>query len=291
MKKVRTKFLGIALAIVSVSLLIIACNKSATTPVQNKSLTVHLTDDPGQFTSVFIDIKTVEVKIDTNLAHDSHFADNDLDSDDDLKDHDQYGKWDTLKIRPGVYDIMKLRNGLDTVLAAGNIPVGRIEKIRITLGTNNSVVVANVSYPLNLAAGQNKYLYVKIEDDDLDETSYGQLGLWIDFDLASSIEEDNGQYYLKAVLKAFGMERFGRIEGKVLPTDAHALVKAYMSSGTDTATAIPDNSDGEYKIRGLKEGTYNLLFKGYNGYKDTTVKNIQVLKGRETDVATITLHK
>jgi hypothetical protein len=291
MKKVNTKFLGLAFAIASVSLLIIACSKSATAPAQNKSLAVHLTDDPGQFTSVFIDIKTVEVKIDTNLAHDSHFADNDKDSDDDLKDQDQYGKWDTLKIRPGVYDIMKLRNGLDTVLAAGNIPVGRIGKIRITLGNNNSVVIANVSKPLNLATGQNKYLYVKIEEDDLDETSFGQLSLWIDFDLASSIEEDNGQYYLKAVLKAFGMERFGRIEGKVLPADAHALVKAYMSSATDTATAIPDNSDGEYKICGLKEGTYNLLFKGYNGYKDTTVKNIQVIKSRETNVAAITLHK
>ncbi len=291
MKKVNTKFLGVAFAIVSVSLLIIACSKSASTPAQKKSLTVHLTDDPGQFTSVFIDIKTVEVKIDTNLAHDSHFADNDKDSDNDLKDHDQYGKWDTLKIRPGIYDIMKLRNGLDTVLAAGNIPVGRIGKIRITLGNNNSVVVANVSKPLNLATGQNKYLYVKIEEDDLDETPSGQVGLWIDFDLAASIQEDNGQYYLKAVLKAFGMEKFGRIQGKVLPADARALVKAYMSSGTDTATAIPDNGGGDYKIRGLKEGTYNLLFKGYNGYKDTTIRNIQVLKGRETNAPAITLHK
>lgn len=186
---------------------------------------------------------------------------------------------------------MKLRNGLDTVLAAGNIPVGRIGKIRITLGNNNSVVVANVSKPLNLATGQNKYLYVKIEEDDLDETPSGQVGLWIDFDLAASIQEDNGQYYLKAVLKAFGMEKFGRIQGKVLPADARALVKAYMSSGTDTATAIPDNGGGDYKIRGLKEGTYNLLFKGYNGYKDTTIRNIQVLKGRETNAPAITLHK
>ncbi len=287
MKKPSMKLLGLALSVLSVILLVVACNKSASGP-QKKSLVVHLTDDPALFSSVLIDIKTVEVKIDTNLSHGDHFADDDKDADDDLKDHDQYGKWDTLNIRPGVYDIMKFRNGLDTILAAGNIPVGRIGKIRITLGNNNSVVVSNVSYPLNLAPGQGKYLYVKIDQDDLDESGYGQLSLWIDFDLSESIEEDNGVYYLKPVLKAFGMDKFGRIEGKVLPLDAKAVVKAFM--GTDTATAIPGN-DGEYKICGLKEGSYSLKFKSYNGYRDTTINNVQVSRGRETEIPTITLHK
>ncbi len=268
----------------------IACNKSASSPPNNKSLTVHLTDDPALFSNVFIDIKTVEVKIDSNLNHDSHFDDGDADSDDDGKDHDQYGKWDTLHIRPGVYDIMKLRNGLDTVLATGNIPAGRIEKIRITLGTNNSVVLANnVSQPLILAPGQNNYLYVKIDDEDLDEPSSGQVGLWVDFDLSSSIRVYNGQYYLKPVLKAFGMEQSGSIEGKVLPLDAHATVKAYM--GTDTATAIPETGDGEFKMRGLKAGSYSVSFKSSNGYKDTTINNVQVTNGRETELSTVTLHK
>ncbi len=36
--------------------------------------------------------------------------------------HDQYGFWDTLAIRPGVYDILKLRNGIDTLLGTVNIP-------------------------------------------------------------------------------------------------------------------------------------------------------------------------
>ena len=291
MKNPKMKIVGLGLAIGMVTLLAVACSKSSgpTPPVQTKALTVHLTDDPAVFSSVLIDIQYVEVKIDEDLNHDSHFADNDKDEDNDKKDHDQYGKWDTLTIKPGVYDILKLKNGLDIELAKGNIPVGRIEKVRFTLGTNNSVIVLGVSKPLVLAPGKNNYVYVKIEEDDLDETPGGQLGLWIDFDIAASIEESNGIYYLKSTLKAFGLEKFGRIEGKVLPLDAHAIVKAFI--GSDVSNAIPDEGSGDFKIRGLKEGSYTISYKGYNGYKDTTLNNIQVLKGKETHVPSITLHK
>lgn len=291
MKTLQGSINRIVLTLVVLSLLVIACNKSATSPNygQQKSLAVYLTDDPGLFASVFIDIRQVEVKIDENLDHDSHFADGDRDEDDDNTSQDQFGKWDTLSIRPGVYDIMKLRNGIDTILAKGNIPVGRIEKIRLTLGTNNSVITVDGTYPLVLAPGAKNYVYVKIEEEDLDDMPSGQLGLWLDFDLSASIEVDNGIFFLHPTIKAFGMEKFGHIEGSVLPPDAHAVVKAYM--GIDTTTAIPDDGDGDFKIRGLKEGNYSVLFKASNGYKDTTITNVQVSVGKETELPAVILHK
>ncbi len=291
MQTVTKKMMGIGTSIIIFFVLILACNKSSNSPAfaGKKALSVYLTDDPAPFSSVFIDIKTVEVKIDEDTNHDSHFGDNDDDKDDDNTDHDQYGKWDTLSIRPGVYSIMNFRNGIDTLLAAGKIPVGKIEKIRLTLGNNNSVVVSNVSHPLLLSPGQNHYVYVKIDDEDLDETGSGQVGLWIDFDLSASIQERQGAYYLKPYLKAFGNEKFGEIKGKVLPTDARSLVKVY--SGKDTSTAIPENGSGEFKIRGLREGKYSILFKSFNGYRDTTLNNIEVFKGKETKINTVTLRK
>ena len=288
MKRNKFKIAGIGITVGIIALLAVACTKSSA-PDQNRSLTVHLTDDPAVFSNFFIDIKYVEVKIDQDLNHDSHFADNDKDGDNDKKDHDQYGKWDTLVFKPGVYDILKLKNGLDIELAKGNIAAGRIGKIRLTLGTNNTVVVGGVTKPLVLATGTNNYVYVKVEDDDLDETPGGQVALWIDFDIAASVEESNGIYYLKSHLKAFGMEKFGKIEGKVLPLDAHTIVKASM--GSDVSNAIPDEGSGEFKIRGLKEGSYTISYKGYNGYMDTTLTNIQVVKGKETHLPSITLHK
>ena len=119
-----------------------ACKKDATTDTSgSKNLSVYLTDDPCIYDSVFIDIAYVEVKIDTtHHMDDDHFGDNDdQDGDDDHHHHDEFGVWDTLSINPGIYNIATLRNGINTLLGAGNVPPGAIRKIRITLGTNNSV--------------------------------------------------------------------------------------------------------------------------------------------------------
>jgi len=58
----------------------------------------------------------------------------------------------------------------------------------------------------------------------------------------------------------------------------------------DTAYAIPDK-DGDFKIRGLKEGTYSLFVNASNGYRDTTINNIVVKAGKETELKKITLQK
>jgi hypothetical protein len=274
-------------------LFITACKKETSSSSSNtnaKKLSVYLTDDPCRFDSVLIDIRYVEVKIDTSTAHmnDDHYGDTDDDHDDDHQHSDQFGKWDTLTIQPGVYSIMNLRNGVDTLLGTANLPAGKIRKIRLALGTNNSVVVNGVSHPLNLFNGSNNYVYVKLHSEDEDQINNSQSSVWLDFNVCESIKQVNGQYFLKPVLKPFGMNHFGKIEGRVLPDSAHAIVQAH--SAIDSATAIPEKG-GEYRIRGLREGIYSVTFKGSNGYRDTTITNIQVSKSKETHIPTITLHQ
>jgi hypothetical protein len=292
MKPKRKPVLASAIASLCLIFFISACKKEVSSSNSNtnaKKLSVYLTDDPCNFDSVFIDIRTVEVKIDTSShMDDDHYGDADDDHDDDHLGRDQYGKWDTLSIRPGMYNVMALRNGIDTLLGTANLPKGRIRKIRLTLGTNNSVVLNGVNHPLNVLPGTNNYVYVKLHDEDHDDLTPTQASLWLDFDVCQSIRSYNGQYYLKPVLKPFGINHFGSIEGKVLPAAAHAFVEA--GNTTDSATAIPDK-DGDYRIRGLRAGTYNVTFKGSNGYKDTTITNIQLHDGQETKIPTITLHQ
>ena len=289
-----TKRIIVALGIMMLAAIVItACQKnvtSGTNPLTPRKVSVYLTDDPCQYDSVFIDIRYVEVKIDTSIQHmdDDQFGDNDNDRDDDQQHRDQFGKWDTLSIRSGVYNISKLRNGIDTLLGTANIPIGKIRKIRLTLGTNNSVTVAGVSHPLSLFPGTNNYVYIKIHKEDEDDITTGQTSIWIDFDICESVKLVGGQYFLKPFLKPFGMNQFGKIEGKVLPNAAHAIVTA--RNVTDSGTAIPEN-DGEYRIRGLRQGTYNVTFKGSAGYRDTTVLNIQVQNGQEKHIPAITLHQ
>jgi Domain of unknown function (DUF4382) len=292
MKNVKTTFAWLTLLFIGVAIFIGACQKQLDEPTNNsdtRKLSIFLTDDPCNFDSLFVDIRFVEVKIDTSKRHrdDDHHGDDDDDGDDDHHHHDSFGFWDTLSINAGVYNILKLRNGLDTLLASGNIPAGKIRKIRITLGTNNSIVVGGVSHTLLLLSGTNNYVYVKIHKDDEDDDISNQSAIWLDFDVCKSIRISGGQYFLKPFFKTFAMKKSGRVEGKVLPRVAIPFVKIF--NATDSGFALPEN-DGKYKIRGLKTGVYQITFYGHNGYFDTTISNINVQRGRETDVQTITLH-
>ncbi len=298
--KTKNSFLLAATALlVGISIFFTACQKDVSVgdnSLKSRQFSLYLTDDPCNYDSVYVDIKFVEVKIDTSKESmdDDQHGDNDDDADDDNKHNDSYGRWDTLKINASVYNILQLRNGIDTLLGTANIPAGAIRKIRLTLGTNNRLVVNGVSKPLNLLAGSNKYVYIKIHEEDKDDDYNNsntnnnlQTSLLLDFNVCESIKLINGQYYLKPVLKPFSKKNFGEIKGKVLPNAAHAFVTA--KSGSDSASAIPE-SDGRYKIRGLRPGTYNVKFKGTGGYNDTSINNIQVQKNKETEIATVTLH-
>ena len=132
------------------------------------------------------------------------------------------------------------------------------------------------------------YVYIKIHKEDEDHDNSAHTSLWLDFNVCESIKLINGQYYLKPVLKPFGQKNYGEIKGKVLPDAAHPFVIA--RSGTDSATAIPEN-DGKYKIRGLRQGAYTVTFKATGGYRDSTLTNIQVQKNRETEIPTVILHQ
>ncbi len=293
MKNNTQKIWGsIAMLALVMMIFLSSCQKEtngADTGNNARRLSLYLTDDPCNFDSLFVDIKFVEVKLDTNRSHmdDDHFGDNDDDGDDDEHHNDNFGRWDTLTINPGVYNILKFRNGIDTLLGTANLPAGKIRKIRITLGTNNRVVVNGISKPLNLLPGINKYVYIKIHKDDEDDDNTTNTFMWLDFDVCGSVKLINGQYYLKPFLKPFSKKNYGEIKGRVMPAAAHAFVTARI--GTDSATAIPE-ADGKYKIRGLKPGMYTVSFRGSAGYRDTTIAAVQVQKHVETELPLITLH-
>ncbi len=293
MKITRKTILGSGAIIALLSLLFFACKKNVT-PVASslapRQVGLYLTDDPCQYDSVFIDIKYVEIKIDTSQhMNDDNYGDNEDDHMEDHHHHDQFGYWDTLTIRPGVYNILKLRNGIDTLLGTVNIPTAKIRKVRLTLGSNNSVVISDVSYPLQQFNEGNNYEYIKVNQEDEDNKYHpGQTSMWLDFNVCKSIISHNGNYYLKPSLSIFSMHNTGGIEGKVLPFASRPYITLW--NDTDTATAKPEE-EGEYKIRGLNAGTYSIMFQGSFGYKDTTLTGIQVTNGHAVQIPLITLHQ
>jgi len=286
MKKISVLVLA-AVAMIS----FYACQKTGFDSFnQTSDLSIYLTDGPGDFSKVLVEVKAVEVKLDTSIHKDDDeygdkHGDFDDDRDDDRRGHDEFGQWDTLQVTSGVYDLLSLRNGVDTLMAGGTVK-GKIRKIRITVGSV-TVIKDSVSYPVTMLSGLTNYLYVHIKDEHLDRNSNSSK-VWVDFDISTSIVYINGKYYLNPRLKPFCDKNFGRVEGIVLPLDAGA--KVTISNGTTTATAIPERN-GEYRIRGLEEGTYTVTFQSSTGYKDQVLNNIVVKKSSETKIPTVTLVK
>jgi hypothetical protein len=300
MKRTRNTVF-VCLSLIAISLLIItACNKdnsnsSGTIPAGKQKVSVSLNDGPiPNLTSVVVDIRYVEVKVDTGeVRHDDRYYDDDHEGDDNREDNsenhhgDHFGKWDTISVTPGLYDLLKLRNGIDTLIASGLTHIGKITKIRITLGTNDSVSTDSIHrFPLSICDG-SPYVYANIRSVSLDSISATQFMVHLDFNVARSIEFEDGHYCLKPQLKPYCNTNSGSIEGIVLPASAHAYVEVINS--TDTALAIPED-EGEFKLRGLSPGTYSVLYKSVSLYKDTTLTNITVVQGAETRLPTITLH-
>lgn len=287
----KGKLLGLGSMAMVIMLVFFACSKDdslknddPTLPQGKQQVKLFLTDGPDLFDKVMIDIKSVQVLVDTcdkTKGEDRGHHDND--------DNDKCVNWETLDIKPGVYDLLTLRNGTDTLLANGVIPEGRIRKIKIELGTNNSLVKDSVNYPLSLFPGTEATIVLKLKGGEWDEYQPGRNQLWLDFDVARSvIRVRDGKFYLLPVIRLFTVKTTGSLEGRVLPKDAYPVISVY--NATDTGYAIPYH-DGEFKVRGLKEGTYSVFVNASNGYQDTTITGVEVHRNRETDLKTINLHK
>jgi hypothetical protein len=277
------------LAIIFIMTAFFACQKEiAPGSISNNGKTkfsVFLTDGPLDFQKVLIDIRGIEVKLDTcrHEGDDDHDDPGCDDHHDSLASHCEI--WDTLPDHPGVYDLLTLRNGTDTLLASGFVLHGKIIRIKFILGNNNSLMVDSITYPLHLVDSQH-FVFVNIHREHVDSLSSTYFSLFLDFDLSHSIWYFNGAYWLKPVLRPFSHREFGSIEGKVRPVHSYGIIKAF--NATDTAFARPED-EGEFRVIGLHPGTYSLLVKGINGYRDTTINNIPVQRDRETALGTVNL--
>lgn len=257
MKKIFFSLLSIMLV------LGISCSKDDTANNGNANVSFHLTDAPGAYDAVYVDVQSVLVQ------------------------SNQDSGWTTLDlIKPGVYDLLDFRNGTDTLLSRTSLPAGSISQIRLILGTNNSVVVNGVSYPLSTPSAMQSGLKFNFHQTLDANRAYD---IWIDFDANKSIvNEGNGSYALKPVIRAYSQETNGQIKGYVLPSVANPIVLAIQ--GTDTLSAIP-GLDGFFMFSGLANGSYNITFKaGANtNYKDSTLTNVNVTYGQITNLGSTTL--
>lgn len=231
-----------------------ACKKEEDGTAQLK---VYLTDAPGNFEHVFIDIQEVRI-------------------------HSNNGGWASLPINAGVYDLLEFNNGMDTLLCNVELPVGRISQIRLVLGNSNSVVVDGTTHSLTTPSAQTSGLKLNLHQELEANESYS---IWLDFDAGSSVVlTGNGEYILKPVIRTFSDLTNGKIKGIVTPMNAIPTVYAIQNG--DTLTAIPDNN-GFFMFCGVN-GTYDVhVVPSVTGYSTAEVNGVQASFGIITDLGTI----
>jgi hypothetical protein len=175
--KLRKSIFWTLLSATVLSLAIAACQKESSDSDGNgtTNLRVRLTDAPLAVQEVNVDITDVKV----NFRNDS-------------------SGWTSLATNAAIYNLLGLQNGVDTLLAVGVVPTDTLKEIRLILGSNNTIMVDNVVYPLTIPSGSESGLKIKVG-----KKLNGTLdSLVIDFDAALSIHQTgNGTYMLKPVLK------------------------------------------------------------------------------------------
>ncbi len=153
-------------------IVISGCKKSSES---NSQLTVNMTDAPFDAQEVNVDIKEVRV----NFAKDT-------------------AGWVTLNTNARIYNLLTLQNNRDTVIASSSISADTVKELRLILGTENSIKIKDIVYPLSVASGDESGLKIKVDKN----MNAGLNDVLIDFDAdLSIIQTGTGQYKLKPVIR------------------------------------------------------------------------------------------
>jgi len=249
------KKLNVLLGILMLFAVAVSCKKDAKTYPVN----VRLTDDPGPYNAVYIDLQSVE-----------------------LTGND--GKAVMLDVNARVYNLLNYSNGTDTLIGTGGLDVASIEQIRLVLGPNNSVIVDGVSHPLSTPSAEQSGLKLQVNQTLEAGVLYSIL---LDFDANKSIvSTGNGNYKLKPVIRTIETAISGAIKGKISPAGTLAVVTASSELSYTSNVTI----GGDFMLKGLPAGTYSLTITPVLPFIEFTQSNITVTTGVTTNVGTIILH-
>lgn len=267
---------------------ILEISSSGISTPQEKNLTIMLTGGAANGQKVVIDLQKVEVKasnasinmtLSEILANDGH-------SDDAQNLADEFGLWETTSFQAQEIDITSLRNGLDYMLSSISL-TSRALKVRLTIGDGSYTIDSlGNQHPLKLSASNDNFVYLTLTDDVLDvDDSRGDAVVNLNFDVSNSVIENNGEYTLNPHITAFSNASFGEISGSINQIGIHAKISLVDATGFSTSTVSEE--DGTFRFRGVKPGTNFYLKIEANGFQESTISDVSVLKGRATDLGTI----
>jgi len=234
-------------------------------------LEIRLTDAPDpNVKEVWVDIKDIKVHV---------------------NDSSENGWTRLTHFYPGVYNLLDLTNGKDTLLVDSEIPAGKLSQIRLILGDNNYIITKDgQKIFLTTPSAQESGLKLNLHQDVTGGLLYR---LVLDFDAARSIVKagSTGKYNLKPVIRVLSFVPSGGIvKGVVAPDSVKTTIYALM--GIDTIASTYSGIGGNYILRDIPAGTYSIHFVPNDSTFNPSVKTpVLVTLGQTTVVDTVKLIK
>jgi hypothetical protein len=241
-------------SLITVLFLAVACQDDD----EKARIVVRLTDSPGDYEKVNVDIQDIQV-------------------------HSENHGWISLdNVNKGIYNLLDLTDGRETVLTSSEYPTGKITQIRMILGEKNSVIIDSDSIPLETPSAQQSGLKLLLNEELTSGITYAIL---LDFDAASSIvKTGNKKRILKPVIKVVSEAQDGAIEGKVSPAELNVAVFAIVDDDTLGSSYVQAGMT-DFFIGGLAAGSYKVGFDPgeLSGYQPDSLENVVVELGKITE--------
>lgn len=147
-----------------------ACKKDA----GSTHLKVKLTDAPASYEEVNVDLREVNIKMESDSS-----------------------AWISLQTAAGIYNVLELQDGIDTLISEAILPAGKVKEIRLVLGSENSIKAGGQFFPLTIPSGSESGLKIKVDKT----LASGVDSLTIDFDAGLSVKFEQEAFRLRPVLK------------------------------------------------------------------------------------------
>lgn len=239
-------------------------DSSSQTEEGYSNISVRLTDNPGDYDNVFVEVVDIMVKV-----NDSSTGEN--------------GWQSAGAINTGIYDLLELTGGINVLLVDGfQVPSGTLNQIRLILGQDNSVVIDGETFPLNTPSAQQSGLKIKINEQLLPGYTYD---IVLDFDVDQSIvvAGNSGNINLKPVIRATTQYTSGGVEGDVTPFGFQVVASVDVSG--DIISAYTD-VNGAFVLNGIPGGihTVTLTPDPISGYAPLIVEGVEVVNGEITNI-------
>jgi len=250
----------LTMALMAIAITLNSCSSDSSNS-NSYAYKVRMTDAPGPFSEVNVDIQAVEVK-------------------------GSNGELVLLNTNAGIYNLLDFTNGADTLIATSTLSDSRVSQIRLILGSNNTVVLDGVTYPLSTPSAEQSGLKLLVN-----QTLYADIdnSILLDFDAnASIIETGNGTFKLKPVLRPVLTAISGNIIGSITPVGSLAMVTVTSTSSLLVYTSNVD-AEGNFQVTGLPPGTYTVTITPVLPLLPVTQTEVVVTVGVNTNVGVVAL--